>query len=245
VVVLSSLLAVAAGTQSHPGGGRGKIWPARGSRLSTEAIMRRFLVLAYLCLAAPGPALAEPPNVVVILADDHGYHIGEHSQWAKTSCFEFDARVPFIVAPPGTKTAGKATQSLADLIDLFPTLTALCGLKTPAGLEGASLVPVLNDLGKAGKAAAFTQHPRPAYFDRTDKGVPGAMGYSVRTPTGRYTEWRDWATGKLIGAEWYDHRRDSQELTNRIDDARDSDDLRAARKALAAQFPPDVPSAKR
>jgi iduronate 2-sulfatase len=184
-------------------------------------------------------------RTVIVFVSDHGYHIGEHTQWAKTSCFEFDARVPLVVSAPGMKAAGKATSSLVELIDLFPTLADLCGLKTPAGLEGVNLAPVLSDPTKTVKPAAFTQHPRPAYFDRTPTRTPEAMGYSVRTAAGRYTEWREWATGKLIGAEYYDHARDPAELTNRIDEAKDSADLTAARKALHAQFPPDVPPAKR
>ena len=176
---------------------------------------------------------------------DHGYHIGEHTLWAKTSCFEFDARVPMIIAVPGMKTAGKATSSLAELLDLYPTLTELCGVKPPAKLEGISLVPVLNDPARSVQSVAFTQHPRPAYFDRTKIAVPEAMGYSVRTPAGRYTEWREWNSGKLIGAEYYDHAHDPFELTNLVDSAKDSDAVKTARKALRTQFPPETPPAKR
>ncbi len=184
-------------------------------------------------------------RTVIVFLSDHGYHVGEHGLWGKTSNFEFDARVPLLVAAPGMKTPGKATSALTELIDLFPTLTDLCGLKAPPGLEGASLASVLADPAKPGKAAAFTQHPRPAYFDRTPAGVPEALGTSVRTAAGRYTEWRDWKTGKILGAEYYDHARDPHELTNRLDAARESDAVNAARKALHAQFPPDVPPAKR
>lgn len=183
-------------------------------------------------------------STVIVFVSDHGYHIGEHGLWAKTSCFEFDARVPLIVAAPQTKAAGKATPALAELVDLFPTLTELCGLKAPAGLDGVSLVPVLADPAKTLKSAAFTQHPRPAYFDRTERGVPDAMGYSVRTAAGRYTEWRDWTTGKLRVAEYYDHTRDPNELTNQLDQAQDSEGLKAARQALHTQFPPDIPPSK-
>ena len=182
-------------------------------------------------------------RTVVVFVADHGYHLGEHSLWGKTSTFENDARVPLIVAAPGTKSSGQSTPALVELIDLFPTLTDLCGLKSPAGLDGASFVPVLADPTKAGKPAAFTQHPRPAYFDRTEKGVPDAMGYSVRTAAGRYTEWRDWATGKVRGAEYYDHARDPAELTNRV--GNESVALKAARQALHRQFPPDTPPARR
>ncbi len=183
-------------------------------------------------------------RTVVVFVADHGYHVGEHRLWGKTSNFEHDARVPLLVTVPGMKTVGKATSSLAELVDLFPTLTDLCGLKTPAGLDGVSLARVLADPTKPIKAAAFTQHPRPAYFDRTRTGTPEAMGYSVRTAAGRYTEWRAWQTGKLLGAEYYDHARDPNELTNRLA-GRETDDLKAARQALHRQFPPHTPPAKR
>ena len=71
------------------------------------------------------------------------------------------------------------------------------------------------------------------------------MGYSVRTAAGRYTEWRDWKTGKLLGAEYYDHTRDPHELTNRLDTAAETENLKAARRALHKQFPPNTPPAKR
>jgi iduronate 2-sulfatase len=184
-------------------------------------------------------------RTIVVFVADHGYHVGEHGLWAKTSCFELDARVPLIVAAPGMKAAGKQTDALVELIDLFPTLTDLCGLKAPAGLDGLSLAAVLADPTRPHKAAAFTQHPRPPYPDRTPRGVPEAMGYSVRTAAGRYSEWRDWQTGKVLGAEYYDHTRGAKERTNRLEAAKESDDLKAARRALHGQFPPDVPPAKR
>jgi iduronate 2-sulfatase len=183
-------------------------------------------------------------RTVVVFLSDHGYHLGEHGLWAKTSCFERDARVPLVVAAPGAKGAGKPTASLAELVDVCRTVSELCGVKPPDG-DGVSLVPVLDDPAQPVKGAAFTQHPRPAYFDRTEKGVPDAMGYSVRTPTARYTEWRDWATGKVIGAEFYDHARDPDELTNLSLEAKDTDVFKKARLALHAQFPPDTPPAKR
>jgi iduronate 2-sulfatase len=183
-------------------------------------------------------------RTVIVFVSDHGYHIGEHTQWGKTSCFEFDARVPLIVAGPGLRSAGKSTRSLVELVDLFPTLTDFCGLRRPAGLEGTELTPLMVFPERVVKTAAFTQHPRPAYFDRTKAGVPDAMGYSVRTNAGRYTEWRDWESGKLVGAEYYDHGSDPYELINRVDSEKDTDALKAARVALHTKFPPRIPPKK-
>jgi iduronate 2-sulfatase len=184
-------------------------------------------------------------RTVIVFVADHGYHLGEFGQWGKTSCFEFDARVPLVIAAPGVKEPGRGTPAPTELLDLFPTLTELCGLKAPKGLEGESLVPVLNESRSTARAAAFTQHPRPAYYDRTEKGVPDAMGYSARTPVGRYTEWRDWTSGKLLAAEYYDLQHPPKDARNQIDAMKDTKELKAARNALHAQFPPDVPPAKR
>lgn len=182
-------------------------------------------------------------NTIVVFLSDHGYHIGEHQLWGKTSCFEFDTRVPLIVSLPNGSSS--RTQSLAELVDLFPTLVDCCGLKKPDGLEGVSLLPMLKDPAKSTKTAAFTQHPRPAYFDRSASKIPDAMGYSVRTSTHRYTEWRSWKDGKLIGSELYAHATDPHERDNLVGSTDDAKALAAARAELHKQFPPHIAPSKR
>lgn len=182
-------------------------------------------------------------RTVVVFLGDHGYHIGEHTLWGKTSNFEYDARVPLMISLPGAK--GATTKSLAELVDLFPTLAETCGLKLPGPMDGISLTPVLREPQKSVKDFAFTQHPRPAYYDRTPAKTPAAMGYSVRTSTHRYTEWRGWEDGQLIGAELYDHRSDPAELRNVAADPPQQESLQAAKAALEKQFPAKTPPAKR
>ena len=152
--------------------------------------------------------LAEETNVV--FWSDHGYHLGEQTLWAKTSNFELDARVPLIIAAPGRQQAGARVASPVELLDIFPTLTELADLNPPEGLEGLSLVPLLEQPTAAVKPAALTQHPRPAYF----QDAPEAMGYSVRSATHRYTEWRDWKTGETVARELYDHVDDPDETVH-------------------------------
>jgi iduronate 2-sulfatase len=176
-------------------------------------------------------------RTIVVFVSDHGYHLGEHSLWAKTSDFELDAHVPLLVAAPGLTDRAGNTESLAELIDLFPTLVDLCQLPKPAGLEGTSIVRVLKDPAVAVKPAAFTQHPRPAYFDREPGKAPRAMGYSVRTPHVRYTEWRDWHTTDTIAHELYDHRTDRYEMKNVADLPEWAADQREAASLLRRQFP--------
>jgi iduronate 2-sulfatase len=177
-------------------------------------------------------------RTIITFVGDHGYHIGEHSLWGKTSNFELDARVPLYVAVPGSKNAGRRTEALVEMLDLFPTLAELCRLPRPLGLEGLSLGPVLRDPLKSVKPAAFTQHPRPAYYDREPSKTPLVMGYSVRTPQVRYTEWRDWKKGGVVARELYDAKTDPAEMHNALDDLRLITPQRIATDLLRKQFFP-------
>jgi len=149
-------------------------------------------------------------NTIIVFWSDHGYHLGEHTLWAKTSTFELDAHVPLIIATSDMKLPGRHTAALAELLDLYPTLSELCDLPRPAGVEGTSLVPVLHNPATRVQDAAYTQHPRPAYF----KGRPDVMGRSVRTARYRYTRWQNFQTGQTVASELYDHTLDPLETVN-------------------------------
>ncbi len=175
-------------------------------------------------------------KTIITFVADHGYHIGEHTLWGKTSNFEYDARVPMFVCVPGTKQAGQRANTMTELIDLYPTLVDLCHLPKRDGLEGKSLTPVLDDPAKDIGGAAFTQHPRPAYYDRTPTGKPSTMGYSVRTQHVRYTEWRDWQTKKVVARELYDESQEPAELRNMIDDPKFAEWQREAQRLLGEKI---------
>jgi arylsulfatase A-like enzyme len=135
-------------------------------------------------------------NTIIVFTSDHGYHMGEHGYYQKTTLFENATHVPLIIAGPGVKEAGKSTKSLAEMIDFYPTLAELCGLTAPPSLSGVSLVPALKNVAAAPRESALTQ------FEN---------GYSVRTRRYRYTEWGE--NGSL-GAELYDHETDPAEMVN-------------------------------
>jgi|GEM_PF-3440693 iduronate 2-sulfatase len=105
--------------------------------------------------------------------------------------FDLDARVPLIIAAPGVAKSGTKTRAIAEMIDVYPTLVALCGLPPPDGVDGTSLVPILRDPAKTVKLGALSQHPRPALYWNWQK-EPSVMGYSLRTARWCYTEWRDY-----------------------------------------------------
>lgn len=174
-------------------------------------------------------------GTIVCFTSDHGFHIGEHTLWGKTSNFELDARVPLIIADPSQpESQGKKTDALAELVDLYPTLAALAGVEDdlPPRLEGISLAPVMEDPTASVQDAAFTQHQQPFY------GPPAnwkAWGYSIRTSDRRYTEWRAIDGGEVIARELYDHETDPGETRNLADERSEEVETLAAR--LAEQFP--------
>jgi len=114
--------------------------------------------------------------------------------------------VPMIIAAPKTGAKGGVAGDPVGLIDLYPTLAELCGVKTPENLQGQSLVPMLKDPSATGRGWAVTQVSR---WSNRRQGTR-FFGYSLRTPRWRYTEW---AQGKQ-GRELYDHDDDPPELRN-------------------------------
>ena len=174
-------------------------------------------------------------NTIVVFWSDHGFHLGEHDLWGKTTNYELDTRVPLIVAAPGASRAGTRAAGLVELIDLYPTLTELAGLPAASGVEGRSLVPLLRDPRQPGKDVAISQHPHPSY------GAATHMGYTLRTARFRYVEWRDLTTGVVTDRELYDHAADGAETRNRIADPAQS----AAARELAARAAAFVAAGRR
>jgi arylsulfatase A-like enzyme len=146
-------------------------------------------------------------NTIIVFTSDHGYHTGEHGLWQKQSLFEESARVPLIIAAPNS-AKGVGSGAPVGLIDLYPTLTELCGVKRPDNLQGQSLAPMLKDPSVMGRGWALSQVARGGAGPRA---APNRFfGYTLRTPRYRYTEWDEGNKGR----ELYDHETDPQELTN-------------------------------
>jgi iduronate 2-sulfatase len=89
---------------------------------------------------------------------DHGYNIGELNLWCKMSVFESGVRVPFMIRAPGMSDAGLSSSSLAEAIDLMPTLIELAtGIAPPSYCDGNSLAPLLKDPKATVKQGAYSE----------------------------------------------------------------------------------------
>lgn len=147
-------------------------------------------------------------RTIVLLWADHGWHLGEHGAWSKMTNYEIATRVPLLIAAPGLSSAGHSTQSLAELLDLYPTLCDLASLPIPGHCDGKSLLPILSDPAATVHQAARSQFPR----------YKTHLGRAIRTDRHRYVEWTHRTTGHLEARELYDHQADPHETRNLADD---------------------------
>ncbi|KAA3613794.1 MAG: DUF4976 domain-containing protein [Calditrichaeota bacterium] len=161
-------------------------------------------------------ALGLAENTIIVVFGDHGWKLGEHNSWCKQTNYNIDTHAPLIISAPDVKAKGQASPALTELVDIFPTLCDMAGIKKPTYLQGTSLSPLLNQPEKKWKDAVFSQfHRRP----RITPDGKRYMGYSMRTQRYHYVEWYYWdnktkLATEFVARELYDHESDPNENKN-------------------------------
>ena len=173
-------------------------------------------------------------STVIVLWGDHGWQLGEHGLWHKHTNFEIAARAPLLISMPGQKAAGRKSASLAEFIDIYPTLADACGLPKPKDVEGVSLRPVLDDADAKVRPVAISQYPR------NDAGK-SLMGYSIRDDRWRLVLWRDRADNTIHATELYDEVGDPHETVNVATKAEHAEIIARLSKFLPAPIAPATP----
>ena len=164
-------------------------------------------------------------DTIVVLSSDHGWHLGEKLTYRKFTLWEEACRVPLIISLPksmqGDQRRGVSCSRTVNLLDLYPTLVELCGVKAPRQrLDGNSLTPLLKNPAAPWAHGSVTSH--------------GFKNDSLRTERWRYIRYANGAE------ELYDHDADPQEWTNLAGDAAYKDVLAALRKRLPQNHTPMV-----
>ena len=202
-------------------------------------------------------------DTIVVLWADHGWQLGEHNHWCKFTNFEDATHVPFMIHVPGATDAGMRTDALVELIDIFPTVTELAGIRTPplcpegkhnllTCVEGTSAAPLLTDPKRQWKKAAFSQYPRPASGLAQIPGMPpyppnedseDVMGYSIRTDRYRFTEWYRFNRTTALphwnhvwGTELYDHAQPAQFFNDENDNLASQPEMKSLVEELRKQL---------
>jgi len=133
-------------------------------------------------------------NTIIVMWSDQGFHHGEKGHWGKHTLWQRTTQVPFIWAGKGI-AHNKKVKTTVSLIDIYPTLTELCGLPTNSKLQGVSLVSSLKDPSSAIERNIFVP-----YHERG--------GYAVVNSNWRYIHYADGAE------ELYNVKKDPNEWYN-------------------------------
>ncbi len=152
-------------------------------------------------------------STAVIFTSDHGYHLGEHGFWQKSNLHEEVLRVPLIISAPGLKPG--RSDSLVELMDIFPTAHALAGVSIPDSVQGKSLIPVLRDPKATVRAAALS--------------IDG-KGYTLRMPDFAYIRYNDGSE------ELYDMLADREQFANLAEAPSHAGTLATLRERLDARL---------
>ncbi len=139
-------------------------------------------------------------NTLVVFNSDHGEMLGTHGLLFKGGYMYDDLlRTPLFLRLPGKVPAGRALDAMVQEIDLMPTLLGLLGAPVPEGVQGRSMIPLIEQ----------------------QQGVRWNETVYAEFPTIKAVRTRDWKLvyypGKTYG-ELYDMRNDPHELANLWDD---------------------------
>ncbi len=205
------------------------IWPPNAG--TTEEQQKKAIQAYYACITFVDAQIGKLldgleefgllDNTIIVFWSDHGYNLGEHGQWQKQTLFEKASKQPLLIAVPGM-AKGETTDAIVQMVDIYPTLAEIAGLKAPKDLSGHSVVPLLKDPDTEWDYPAFTvqartvnpraqDRPYPYNFNpNVNSDSPTIYGHSVRVKRYRYTEWDE---GRA-GSELYDYETDPMEFNN-------------------------------
>jgi arylsulfatase A-like enzyme len=133
-------------------------------------------------------------NTIICFWSDHGWHLGEKHHWRKFALWEEATRAPFIWVVPGLTTPNSRCDRSVDFMTIYPTLMELCGISTPAHVQGKSIRSLLADSKAPWSEPAVTTYRY--------------MNHAVRTEGMRYIRYADG------GEELYDEQKDPYEWFN-------------------------------
>jgi arylsulfatase A-like enzyme len=142
-------------------------------------------------------ALETGPNAkdtMVVLWSDHGWHLGEKLHWRKFTLWERSTRNVLMFDVPGVTKPKSVCDQTVSMMDLYPTLSELAGLKAPSPQEGESLVKWLENPKAAKTTPALTTYQ--------------LGNHAVRSARWRYIRYKDGTE------ELYDRTKDPNEWTN-------------------------------
>jgi len=146
-------------------------------------------------------------NTIIVYTSDQGFYLGEHGWYDKRFMYEESMRTPLIIRTPESQQyGGRSVEQLVQNIDYAPTLLDIAGIKAPADMAGASLVPLV----AGDKPTAWRDSLYYHYYEFPHGWHRVRPHYGVRTERYKLIHFY----GDLDYWELYDLQTDPKELNN-------------------------------
>jgi N-acetylglucosamine-6-sulfatase len=166
-------------------------------------------------------------NTLIVYTSDNGFLWGEHRQWGKSVPYRAAHEIPLLMRWDGRIVPGLRVRVPVSTIDISATLLAASGTTPSRVQEGRSLMPFfVNVSAPIGRKRVF-------FEKRTGGGVPAFC--AVRDETQLFVRY---ATGE---EEFYNYRKDREELRNRVGDPAAQDAVETLRNRTKNWCEPEPP----
>lgn len=118
-------------------------------------------------------------DTVFVFSSDHGEMLFDHGLRGKHNMYEESVGIPLMVKYAKAFKPGGSCKTPVSLIDVFPTLTELCGIPAPSTLEGESLRAIAGN--KVAERLVFSE-----FYQEGHDGWPGCYVPQRMAVDGRY-----------------------------------------------------------
>jgi N-acetylglucosamine-6-sulfatase len=152
----------------------------------------------------------ELDSTLVIYMGDNGFAFGEHGLIDKRTAYEESMRVPMLARCPDLFKGGGVVEEVVANLDIMPTCLAAAGLEPPAGMDGASFLPLTQGRKVAWRDSLLYEY----YWERNFPQTPTI--HALRGDRYKYIRYHGiWDLNEL-----YDLKEDPRETHNLIADAK-------------------------
>ena len=172
-------------------------------------------------------------KTLIIYLGDHGYLLNHHKRFEKHTMWEEAVKAPLIIQANGQFGKNQIIDNLVEFVDLAPTILEALGIDPMNGLQGKSLLPLLNGEPKRHKNYIFSE------FLADNKAMIRTEKWKYIYTSGQHDLAQGYATGKPPSGvlhKLYDMINDPNETTNVSHLPELADTLKALQKTLLSHF---------
>lgn len=150
----------------------------------------------------------ELDSTLIIYMGDNGFAFGEHGLIDKRTAYEESMRVPMLARCPELFAGGKTVDHVVANLDIMPTVLETAGVTIPAGLDGRSFLPLLQERKTVWRDSLLYEY----FWERNFPQTPTM--HALRTSKFKYIRYHGiWDLDEL-----YDIENDPMETRNLIAD---------------------------